>query len=97
MMRGPGLFRRTVVNSGIPGWDGRRYETVASKAASADTRLLAEYTDHIGTAMFQAFADLHQHRTPESAGEIEQALMTLWAVVRELRARYEMVDPPAGG
>ena len=96
-MRGPGLFRRTVINSGVPGWDGGRYETVASKVSSAATGLLAEYTDHVGTAMFQAFADLHQHHVPGSADEIEQALMTLWAVVRELRARYEMVDPSAGG
>ncbi len=87
------MFRRTVINSGIEGWDGRKYEQTRLKLPALETSLLHEYADTVVSSMGVAFEDLRRQHQVESAGEIEIALMTLWAVTRELRRRCEVAGP----
>jgi hypothetical protein len=80
---------RKVIHSGVPGWDGRKYEKLAKRVGALDSPTLFAYADQAGTGMHRAFSDLRRHGLALSLDEIDEGLMTLWAVARELRTRYE--------
>lgn len=70
-----------------PGWVPGRYASLARKVRKLDESTLLGYADMAGTGMAQAFADFRRDSDMASLDEIEEGLMTLWAVSRELRAR----------
>jgi hypothetical protein len=82
------LRNKQVINSGTPRWDGRKYEKTVARVKRLDTGLLQTFADNAVTGLGRAYIDLQRHGQVESADEIEDGLLTLWAVTEELRSRF---------
>lgn len=78
---------RQIISTSVSGWDARRYEKLVKRVKLLDSPVLFAYGDQAGTGMHRAFSDLQRHGQLASLDEIDEGLMTLWAVARELRER----------
>lgn len=81
------MWRRETDGGIPPFWHAARYRKLKKKVRKLDSDLLLGYADAIGTGMAVAFSDYRKDEREESLLELGEALMTLSAVVAELRDR----------
>lgn len=81
------MLRRTVVNTSIPGWDGRKYENTAGKVSRLGSDLLLDYADTTVTGLGQLLDDYRKSGDGAALEQLEEGLLNLWAISRELRQR----------
>jgi len=71
----------------VPGWDPHRYDKLERKVQRLDTSLLLDYADAAGSGMARAFGDFRRGGDTVSLEEVQEGLMSLWAIVQTLKAR----------
>jgi hypothetical protein len=84
------LLKRQVINSGTPNWDGGKYEKLARRTSQLDNATLLMFIDNTVSKLGLCYDDVSRHGGQEkSFAELEEGLMSLWAVTQALRSRVQ--------
>lgn len=81
------LARKDLDEDPLPGWDTQVYIKSRKRVSQLETYQLLDWADAAASGMGKGFQDHRLHGDFESIGEIEAALITLWAVKEELVTR----------